>query len=344
MKFVRILLFPVSIIYSVVVFVRNRFFDWGIFKSREGALPTIVIGNLSTGGTGKTPHTELLLELLLENGLRPAVLSRGYGRKTEGFILADDNATAHTIGDEPFQIHSKFRHIPLAVCEDRLQGIELLKQKTNANVVLLDDAFQHRKLKGSLNILLTTYAKPFWKDISLPTGNLRDNRMEKRRADLVIITKCPADITEKQMTELIVSANLADGQALYFSALEYSSLVQIGGSPMDSASVKNIVGFAGIAHNQLFENYLKSHFSLKKFKSFSDHYIFSQSDIESLAADCGNFGVPEPVLVTTEKDAMRLQALNGLPSVPVFYVPVKVKILHHNESKLKQVLKGRFNF
>ncbi len=344
MKFVRILLLPVSIIYCMVVFVRNRLFDWGILKSREGVLPTIVIGNLSTGGTGKTPHAEYFLQLLSEMGINLALLSRGYGRKTQGFIVADEKATANTIGDEPFQIHTKFPQVPLAVSEDRLSGIEQLKAQSNAELVLLDDAFQHRKLKGDFNILLTTFQKPYWKDIMLPTGNLRDNRLEKRRADIILITKCPSDLTEWQMTELTVAANPKEGQRLFFSSLEYSSPVQISGSPIDFASVKNIVGFAGIAHPQLFEEYLKSRFSLKKFKSFADHYIFSQSDIESLAIECGNFGVPETVLVTTEKDAMRLKALNGLPIVPVFYVPVKVKILDNGESELKQLLKGKFNF
>jgi len=344
MKLVRILLLPVSIIYGMVVFMRNRFFDWGILKSRAGALPTIVIGNLSVGGTGKTPHAEFLLQLLLDMGFKPALLSRGYGRKTQGFILADEKATAHTIGDEPFQIHTKFPHVPVAVCEDRLSGIEQLKTETNANIVLLDDALQHRRLKGDFNILLTTFQNPYWKDIMLPTGDLRDNRFEKRRANAIIITKSPADITEKQMTEYTIAANPKERQSVFFSSLEYSTPVQISGQPMDFASVQSVVGFAGIAQPLLFENYLKSQFSLKKFKSFPDHYIFSQSDIDSLVIECGKFGLPETVLVTTEKDAMRLQALNGLPGIPVFYVPVKAKILNSGESELKQLLKEKFNF
>jgi len=163
MKLLRLLLFPFALLYSAVIFLRNRFFDWGIFKSSQGVLPTIVIGNLSTGGTGKTPHTEYLIDILQNAGIKVAVLSRGYGRKTKGFILADSKASAHTIGDEPlhtigdepFQIHYKFPDIPLAVCEDRLEGISKLKVVTSAQLVVLDDAFQHRKLNGNYNILLT---------------------------------------------------------------------------------------------------------------------------------------------------------------------------------------------
>lgn len=338
MKLLRILLFPFALLYSTIVFMRNRFFDWGISQSREGGLPTIVIGNLSTGGTGKTPHIEFLIEILQKAGVNFAILSRGYGRKTKGFILADSKASAHTIGDEPFQIHSKFPDIPLAVSEDRLLGISNLKQDTIAEFVLLDDAFQHRKLKGNFNILLTTYDRPFWKDFSLPTGNLRDNKFEKRRADVIIVTKCPTDLSILEQTKVITSINPEQHQHVFFSTLEYGRSVQLNGKPMAWEQIENVLGFAGIAHPELFEQFLSQTFNLKKFKSFPDHYIFSQSDIKSLADECGKFGLPEIALITTEKDAMRLKALNGLPQVPVFYVPVKVKMLNRENQFIELLL------
>jgi len=337
MKLLRLLLFPFALLYSTVIFLRNRFFDWGLFQSREGALPTIVIGNLSTGGTGKTPHTEYLIDILQNAGIRLAVLSRGYGRKTKGFVLADHNSTAHSIGDEPFQIHSKFPNTPLAVCEDRLTGISKLKEATNAQLVLLDDAFQHRKLRGACNILLTTYDQPFWKDFILPTGNLRDNKFEKRRADIILVTKSPKDLSILEQTEITTFINPEPYQQVFFSALEYGIPVQLSGKLVALEKIRNVIGFAGIAHYEPFEQQLAKNFTLKKFKSFPDHYIFSQSDIESLAGECGKFGLPETALITTEKDAMRLKVLKGLPQVPVFYVPVKVRILNR-ENQFTQLL------
>jgi tetraacyldisaccharide 4'-kinase len=344
MRIVRLLLYPFSMLYGAVVYVRNRLFDAGVLRSERGALLTVVIGNLAAGGTGKTPHAEYFIKVLTEMGVRLAVLSRGYGRKTKGFILADQKATAHSIGDEPFQMHQKFPALPLAVCEDRLQGIRQLKSTTDAQLVLLDDAMQHRRLKGDFNILLTTHQRPFWKDTMLPTGYLRDNKREKQRADIIIVTKCPKSLTAAEMAIMTQAIAPAAHQYVFFSTLTYGEPVQVSGPALAVEGIQAVVGFAGIAQYQLFEEYLRSNYPIKKFKSFADHYIFSQSDLETLAVECGKFGLPEAVLVTTEKDAMRLKAMNGLPQVPIFYIPIQVEILDNREQELKSLLKGRITF
>ncbi|HEY8404595.1 MAG TPA: tetraacyldisaccharide 4'-kinase [Flavobacteriales bacterium] len=341
MKKLRLLLYPFSLLYGAVVYLRNRLYDIGVLRSERGALPTLVIGNLATGGTGKTPHAEYFIRELMEMDIRVAILSRGYGRKTKGFIMADDKSTAHTIGDEPYQIHRKFPQLPLAVCEDRLHGIRELKAATDAQLVLLDDALQHRRLKGDLNILLTTYEQPFWRDWMLPAGNLRDNQREKQRADIILVTKCPQLLTQKEMDDCVRAISPKANQFVFFSTLVYGDPIQLSGRPTDTSEIKEVIGFAGIANYQPFEEHLTKRYTLKKFKSFPDHYIFSHSDIERLASECGKFGVPEAVMVTTEKDAMRLKVMNGLPDVPVFYVPIAVEILGQAGPKLTRLLRER---
>ncbi len=343
MQFIRVLLFPFSLLYAGVVFLRNQLYDWRWLSSKSGALPTLVIGNLSTGGTGKTPHTEFFLSILQQSGIRVAVLSRGYGRGTKGYRLANSMDNAHTLGDEPFQIHTKFPQIPLAVCENRLLGLEHLKRDSDAQLVVLDDAFQHRALKGDYSVLLTTFDRPYWSDYPLPTGNLRDNKRQAHRANCIIVTKCPQDLSEETRDCYIRSIAPTASQSVFFSTLEYGEPVQLSGTGMDLSQLKMVVGFAGIAHPERFKAYLNDRFDLKKFKSFADHYIFSQSDIERLAAECGTFGHPEIAMVTTEKDAMRLKALVDLPKVPIFYVPIRVKILEHEEELTQRILDELLN-
>ena len=201
MKFLRILLSPFGIIYWLVTYCRNLFYDWGFFKSYEIPIKSIAVGNLSVGGTGKTPHIEYLIRLLANK--KVATLSRGYKRKTEGFALADENSTAETLGDEPFQFYTKFKNkISVAVDANRKNGVEQLQKSVNPEVILLDDAFQHRKVKAGLYILLTDYSKLFSDDFILPLGDLRESSLGKKRADVIIVTKCPNDISEIAMQKI----------------------------------------------------------------------------------------------------------------------------------------------
>ncbi|HKL04098.1 MAG TPA: tetraacyldisaccharide 4'-kinase, partial [Cryomorphaceae bacterium] len=195
MKKIRLIFLPFSWIYALIVWLRNKLYDWGVFQSSRVSVKTIVIGNLALGGTGKTPHIEYVLKLLNDQNI--AVLSRGYGRKTKGTVFANSDATAETVGDEPLQIALKFPHIPVVVDEDRLRGIESIRQKfPQTQAIVLDDALQHRKLKGGLNILLTTFSNPFFRDRYLPAGNLRDHKIRARQSDAILVTKCPINISE----------------------------------------------------------------------------------------------------------------------------------------------------
>lgn len=340
MRALRFLLLPISAIYSVVVFVRNRLFDLGWLKSTRGALPTIVIGNLTMGGTGKTPHAEYIIRLLKKD-FRVASLSRGYGRKSEGFILGSENDDSTTIGDEPFQIHRKFLDVPVAVCEDRLAGIQKLKDTSSTNLIILDDAFQHRKLIGDLNILLIDYNRPFWNDMSFPTGNLRDNVFEKRRADLIILTKCAKNLTPSGMNELRASVNPSSKQSLFFTSLAYCEALQLSGPAISVTEITSVVGFAGLANTETFENHLRDSYSTQKFKKFPDHHIFSQLDIQNLWSECGKFDLSKTVLMTTEKDAMRIGKMKGIEGIVIFYIPIEIYFLAEEE-KFKSAILRKF--
>jgi tetraacyldisaccharide 4'-kinase len=333
MQLLRYLLFPVSVIYAAVVFLRNRLYDAGVFKSRSGALPTIVIGNLATGGTGKTPFTEYLIRLI-DKRFKIAVLSRGYRRKTSGFVLAGERSGAADLGDEPAQIHRKFPEVSLAVCEDRLQGILELRSRVKTELVLLDDAFQHRRLLPNLSILLTDYSRPFWKDLCLPSGYLRDNRFEKRRASIIVVTKCPPGLERTEKERIRESIQPSEEQLVLFSSLRYGQPYQISGPPLQSEKLRNIAGFAGLANTKAFEQHLRSGFDLVVFKKFADHHNFSPNDILKLWNECGNFAA---ALMTTEKDATKLIQLEGISGIPVFAVPVEIYLQDDEEKLLEKI-------
>lgn len=321
------ILFPIAAIYWLVVFVRNRLYDLGFFSSEKGELPTVVIGNLVTGGSGKTPHAEFVIRMLNE-GRRVAFLSRGYRRSTSGFRLAGAEDSAASLGDEPFQVFSKFTDIKVAVCENRIEGIRQLHRQTDAQVVVLDDAFQHRRLSGHVNILLTDFNRPFWDDYMLPAGNLRDNGMEKRRADIIIVTKCPADLTENQRAMLTKKIQPTENQSVFFTTIIYGKPVQICGDPIQSADIRKVAGFAGLANPDSFSQYLQSQYELVKFKKFPDHHNFSPFDIRNLWDECGNFA---SALFTTEKDAVKLKDVSELVDIPIFFLPIEIHFLQDEE-------------
>lgn len=326
-------MWPLSFLYAFAIFVRNRLFDWKVLPSEKGALPTIVLGNLSAGGTGKTPHTEYIINHLRKK-YRPALLSRGYGRKTHGFILADQLSTASSIGDEPMQIHQKFLEIPLAVCEDRIAGVKHLKEKSQAAVVVLDDAFQHRRLIGDLNILLVDYNRPFWTDFPLPAGNLRDNVFEKRRANILLVTKCPENLDRVEKSRLIEKLSPHSEQAVFFTTYIYSEPVQIHGKKTEIKAGQQVAGFSGIAHSEPFKQYLADQYELVSFRSFTDHHIFSHPEVNDLWNECGRFASPEMLLITTEKDATKLNEIQSLKDIPIFYIPIEIRFLADEEKFL----------
>ncbi|MFY7937328.1 MAG: tetraacyldisaccharide 4'-kinase [Flavobacterium sp.] len=315
MMVIRKLLFPLGVLYWLVTFIRNWLYDLGIFTSKSYDLPIIAIGNLSAGGTGKTPQTEYIIRLL-KNTYKIAVLSRGYKRSTKGFLLANDVVTSSELGDESFQMYSKFPEISVAVCEDRQTGIENLISKSNPDIILLDDAFQHRKVKAGFYILLTSYDDLFSDDYILPFGNLRESAIGKKRADVVVVTKCPQNITEKNKDEVRLKLNV--NFPVFFTSIDYNSDVF---SAENSISVSDIISkekiiVAGIAKPKYFIDYLNS--GTDKVMIYPDHHNFSEAEISEISELS-----KDKIIVTTEKDFMRLN--RKIHSSNLFYLPIQTK-------------------
>jgi tetraacyldisaccharide 4'-kinase len=330
MNILRKILFPFSILYGIVTAIRNFLFDINVLKSYSFAVPTIVVGNLSVGGTGKSPQIEYLIRLL-STKYKVATLSRGYKRKTEGFVLADSTATAATLGDEPYQFFSKFTSIQVAVDANRKNGIEtLLAQKSKPDIILLDDAYQHRKVKGDLYILLTTYNDLYCDDYLLPTGNLRESRSGAKRARIVIVTKCPPSLAVEEQAKIKAKLKLDQYQQLYFSCITYDNFVFSGQSTIDIESVmkQSKVLIAGIARPDSFFNFLKQDGDLCL--SFPDHHDFSVKDIEMIKAKAGN-----KMVVTTEKDYVRLKG--RLPVEQLFYLPIQSSFINEGANFNKTI-------
>ncbi len=318
MKIIRYLLFPVVPIYYAVTWLRNTLYDWGIKKSKSYPFPVICVGNLSTGGTGKSPMVEYLVRLLKDD-CKLATLSRGYKRKTEGFQLADENATADTLGDEPFQFYNKFKDdIIVAVDADRQNGIAQLRSFDNApEVVLLDDAFQHRKVKAGFNILLTTYSHPYFKDVVLPTGNLREPKSGAKRADIIVVTKCPEYIgeTEKNIYKNRIAP--LPHQQVFFSNISYSETVISETESLNFNELSHFTLVTGIANAAPLVDFLKGKNLNFEHLNFGDHHNFSQQDVEKLRE--------KKLIITTEKDFVRLQKHKALKE-KLFYLPIRATI------------------
>jgi tetraacyldisaccharide 4'-kinase len=317
MKFLRILLFPFSILYGWITSIRNYLFDKGILKSYSFDIPIIAVGNLSVGGTGKTPQIEYLIRLLSPN-YTIATLSRGYKRKSEGFVLADSTSNAEILGDEPFQIYQKFPNIKVAVDADRKNGIEnLLSLNERPDIILLDDAFQHRKVKAGFYILLSSYDDLFSSDFILPAGNLRESRSGAKRANVIIITKCPKDLSE--IAQQNIKNKIALEIPIYFSFIDYDDKVY---NEFESKKVSEIIPvdkllLAGIAKPEPFFNYLQAKKEEKLV--YPDHHPFTEIDLKEIKKKA-NYRL----IITTEKDYVRLknQEFNAL-----YYLPIKSSFL-----------------
>lgn len=321
MVFLRKLLFPLGGLYWLVTFIRNWLYDLGIFTSKSYDLPIIVIGNLSAGGTGKTPQTEYIIRLLNDT-YKIAVLSRGYKRSTKGFVLANDIVSAAELGDESYQIHTKFKDIAVAVCEDRQTGIENLISNINPDIILLDDAFQHRKVKAGFYILLTAYDDLFSDDFILPYGNLRESANGKKRANIIVVTKCPQNITEKNKDEVKLKLNVS--VPVFFTSIDYDSNVYSSLNNIEVSEIKTIekVILCGIAKPKYFIDSLNS--GNDKVMIYPDHHNFSEVEILEL-----NELLKDKIIVTTEKDLMRL---NGkINSSNLYCLPIQTKFISEKE-------------
>ena len=273
----RYLLFPVSLVYGGIVWLRNWLYDKNIFKSAAFNFPVICVGNLATGGTGKTPMVEYLVRLL-KNEFKTATLSRGYKRKTKGFAIANENTTALEIGDEPMQFHLKFPEITVAVGEERLEAIpQLLHWHPETEVIILDDAFQHRSVRAGLNILLTEYNNLYTRDLMLPAGDLRDTRLSNKRADIIIVTKCKPDLSETERQSLIAEIDPAQHQSLYFTTLTYGTPYHLYSEQEISIS-KNMdtLLLCGIANPGQLKEYINKHVHTYDMLSYPDHHILDR--------------------------------------------------------------------
>ena len=314
------LLYPLSLIYELYTSFRNFLFDLGIIDSIEYKIPTIGIGNLSTGGTGKSIVVDYIIGKF-KNKNKITTLSRGYNRNTKGFIQASNMSTAYEIGDEPFQFYSKHPEINVVVCEDRRKGMNIiLKNLPDTDLCIWDDVFQHRFVKPGLMILTTTFQYPFYKDEILPVGNLRENISSSKRADLIVITKCPDNLSQKDKISFLESLNPNDNQKVFFSSLTYMQKIKSDSEEVDIDVLEDddFILVTGIADSSYLVNFLKNKALKFKHLKYSDHYNFNKSSINKIIGLSLN-----KIILTTEKDFGRLRP--KINNRDIYYIEVGLK-------------------
>lgn len=328
-------LFPFAILYGLITSIRNFLFDKGILKSYSFDVPVIAVGNLSVGGTGKTPQIEYLIRLLSPK-YKVATLSRGYKRRSEGFVLADSSSNAEILGDEPFQFYTKFKDIQVAVDANRKNGIEKLlsqsetrgiaeQSEAKPEVILLDDAFQHRKVKAGFYILLTSYGDLYSDDCMLPTGNLRESRSGAKRANVVVVTKCPPTLSLEEQNKIKNKLQLDSNQELYFSYIDYDDSVYSEDKILKVGEIKNVdkLVLAGIAKPEPFFRYLQC--EKEEGLTYPDHHHFTKNDINDIKNKSKN-----KIIITTEKDFVRLKG--SISKEQLFYLPIRSSFLLASEN------------
>lgn len=330
-----------SKIYGNAIRFRNHLYDIRYWKSLEFTVPLISIGNLRVGGTGKTPHIEYLIRQL-EGQYRVATLSRGYRRRSKGYLLANDESTAQNIGDEPMQLYRKFGHqIAVVVCEERAVGIvNLLVDRPDVQVILLDDAYQHRAVLPHLSILLTQYHQPFTRDQLLPKGRLREPADQKKRADIIMITQCPATLTTADKQAMHTEIQPLPHQQLLFSHLRYEKAYHWQNPQHnlpDSLQNHHLLLLCAIAQPETLQQHLQNQCQQLTTLSFSDHHTFTQQDIDSLVQIFEQIPTDSKIIITTEKDAVRLQPYHQqLQNIPIFVLPIAVYLDPQDEAILLQ--------
>ena len=326
MKTIRKILYPFSILYGAITSVRNHLYNRQLLVSTKFKTPTIVVGNLSVGGTGKTPQIEYLIRLL-KDSFNIAVLSRGYKRKSKGFVLADNKSNAQLIGDEPFQYYTKFKNIKVAVDADRVNGIQQLLQLNNhPEIILLDDAYQHRKVEGGFNILLTSYNNLYVDDKMLPTGNLREKVSGAERAKAIIVTKCPSDLNEEKQFEIAQKLNPTLYQTVFFTTIEYDEEIK-GSSEIKVNDLSNyeVLLITGIANPTPLTNFLKEKEVVFEHMKFADHYFFTEGDVAEIELKFNKLKSDKKLILTTEKDYVRIFD----KFEKLHYLPIKTKFINH---------------
>lgn len=335
---------PLSLLYGTIVGIRNILFNTRVLSSKEYSVPIICIGNITVGGTGKTPHTEILIKKLRKE-FKVACLSRGYKRKSKGFILATEDSTARQIGDEPKQIKNKFPDIMVAVDKNRCRGIEKLMAMENPpEVIILDDAFQHRYVKPDLSIILSDYNRPFYEDFIMPYGRLRESRRSKERANIFVVTKCPDTITPIERRIIAKNIDVRPYQKLYFTKMAYGKLMPVFNNVKNNLPEKifnhTVLMISGIANPKpLREQLNKTHKEIIQI-TYPDHHSFSKKDIKEITSRYKKIENSNKIIITTEKDAMRLRMFDFDQEIKenLFFLPIESKFMHEDrEDYMEQI-------
>jgi tetraacyldisaccharide 4'-kinase len=340
LKSFRVLLLPFAIVFWLVIFVRNWMYRKNILKSTSFGLPLICVGNLSVGGTGKSPMVEYLVRHL-KGRFRVATLSRGYKRKTKGYALAGNDTTAIDIGDEPMQFHLKFPDVPVAVGEERIVAIpQLLHDRPGTQAIILDDAFQHRAINAGLNILLTECSNLFTRDFFLPTGDLRDLRSSYKRAQLIVVTKCQPDMKQEERMAITREIDPLPHQKLFFTAISYGTPYHLTKHDFRFVDEQTeVLLVTGIANPRPLKNYLEERIHTYYMMHYKDHHIFSIDDWKDINKRFDSIQSEKKVIMTTEKDAMRLLKFRQeIDTMPFYVVPIEHKFLFHQETEFNDAV------
>ncbi|MDR2962837.1 MAG: tetraacyldisaccharide 4'-kinase [Bacteroidales bacterium] len=329
------LLFPAASVYWGVTFIRNKSFDWGILKQRTFDLPIISVGNITVGGTGKTPHV-IFIAQKLSALFEIATLSRGYGRKSRGFVCANEKTPVQEIGDEPFLIHSRLPRVTVAVCEKRVEGVGKLRAlKPDIQAIILDDAFQHRHILPGMHIVLVDYNRPLWHDAVFPAGFLREGRYALRRATIVIVSKCPPELGREEQEVWRKKLRISDTQSLYFTSIRYASIYHAqSGEMVDNCEFfanNTIVMVSGVAQPQIIEQYLHEQSAQFVHCAFGDHHHYSAEDFAVIRRHC----TQNSVILTTEKDVQKLLEITH-GEVPLYVLPIEPHFLNHAEQDFEE--------
>lgn len=338
LKSFRILLLPFALLYWLGIFIRNKLYDKQILKTSNFGLPLICVGNLSAGGTGKSPMVEYLIRLL-RNEFKIATLSRGYKGKTKGYALAGEGTTALDIGDEPMQFHLKFPEVPVAVGEERIEAIpQLLHDQPDTQCIILDDAFQHRAIKAGLNILLTDYNNLFTRDFYLPTGDLRDLKSSYKRAEILVVTKCKPDLSQEEKESIIKELNPLPTQAVFFTAIDYGNPYHLlTKETITISGDTEVLLVTGIANPRPLKKKIESSCKEYQLMQFSDHHIFTYDDLKEMKSRLDSMDAINKLILTTEKDGVRLFKFGEeLAGVPIYVLPVAHRFLFNEGAAFDQ--------
>jgi tetraacyldisaccharide 4'-kinase len=325
----RILLLPFALVYWLIIWIRNKLYDFNILPSSAFGLPLIAVGNLSVGGTGKSPMVEYLIRLLKDK-YRIATLSRGYKRKTRGYSLAHENTSALEIGDEPMQFYLKFPDVTVAVGEERIDAIpQLLHDRPETQAIILDDAFQHRSIKAGLDILLTEHDNLFVHDFYLPAGDLRDLKSSYKRAAIIVVTKCRPSLTGEGRKRIISQIKPLPHQQIFFTSIEYGqSYHLIHKNSYDLDNKAEVLLVTGIANPKPLKKLLEQHSKMYNMIQFADHHVFTIDDLKEIQKRFEAMDADNKIILTTEKDAVRLVKFgNVLDELPVYVIPVRHRFL-----------------